>query len=113
MIKVWQRLVPQLMQLPPAERRAALEAARSSQFTPGETILLVAWMLGVFFLVQQILPRAGGDDPAAAALLSNLLITAPLMLAVFGPVHVRRVRRHVASLVSRRTAAGDSGVHGF
>lgn len=105
MIALWQRLVPQLKQLPQAERQPALEEALRSRFTPVETVLLVAWMLGVFFLTQHLLRQADGEERMAGAVATNLLITAPLMLAVFVPVHLRRVRRHVASLVARRAVS--------
>lgn len=107
MNKLWQHLAPDLKSLPASEQVGVLERAKKGSFTTGETVLLVAWMLMTFLLVQQVLTRSPHENKIAFALIANLVITAPLMLSVFVPVYVRKVRRHIAALIAeRRTSWG-------
>ena len=105
MNKLWQRLAPDLKSLPASEQIGVLDQAKKGRFTTGETALLVAWMLVTFLIVQQVLKLSSHENKIALALMANLVITAPLMLFVFVPIYVRKVRRHVAALVAERRKA--------
>lgn len=109
MSELWQRLAPDLKSLPASEQKGVLDQAKKGRFTTGETMLLVAWMLVTFFFVQQILKQSSHENKIGFAVVANLVITAPLMLFVFVPIYVRKVRRHVAALVAERRRA--SGKH--
>ena len=71
MNKLWQRLAPDLKSLPASEQVGVLERAKKGSFTTGETVLLVAWMLMTFLLVQQVLPaRASANISTTCSIVS-------------------------------------------
>lgn len=106
MNSIWPVLVPSLKSLSASDRRAIVAGAKRGAFTMAEVVLLVVWTLLVFMFTQQVIRQAAHPNPFAFALVANLVITLPLMLAVFVPVYLRKVRRHIVAALDKRPSAG-------
>lgn len=98
---LWQWLVPDLKSLPPGEQKALVDGAKKGPFATIEVVVLVGWMLVAFFVTQQILEQSTHENKLAFAVVTNLVITAPLMAVVFVPVYLRKVRRHIVEGLSK------------
>lgn len=109
MSKLWQHLAPDLNSLTESEQMDVIDQAKKGSFTTGETALLVVWMLLTFFFVQQVQMQSAHEHKVAFVLASSLVLTAPLMLLVFVPMYVRKVRRHVAALIGERRKSRGEG----
>jgi uncharacterized membrane protein len=106
MSKLWILLVPQLKDLPEAERARILKEARKGRHTSGEALVLVGWMVAVYFLVQQVIARSTHESKVAFAIVANLAVALPLILLVWIPVHLRKAKRSIRlELAKRREGA--------
>jgi hypothetical protein len=95
-------LIPEARRLTAAERKRALEQAKQGPLTGGESLTMVIWLLCVFFLVQALQRQSGAEEPLRSALVTNLAIGVPLILIVFVPIQLRRIRRHVNGVLEDR-----------
>lgn len=92
---IWLRIVPDLKLFRAMEQGRALKAAKSSSLKMGEVIVMIGWLLAVTSFTKFILVRGQMEADPAATLLAHLMITLPLLLIVFIPIQVRRVRRGI------------------
>lgn len=95
MIKLWMTVIPDLARIPSAERKKALAEAAKSPLLPGELKTLVAWLLIVFAIIQVMLGNAPVEDALAASLIANIFVGIPLLLVVYVPLHIKRIRRDI------------------
>ncbi|MFA7270996.1 MAG: hypothetical protein WC073_16795 [Sterolibacterium sp.] len=95
MMKIWLFLVSDLKHIPVAQRKRALEQASKSNLLPNEMIAMAAWLVIVYFFTQSILTGATDENRLTFTLVANLIVTIPLLLAVFVPLHIRRIRRDI------------------
>ncbi len=56
---------------------------------------MVIWLVVVFFITKKLIGTPAQEDVLSYTIVVNLLFTAPLLLAVYAPIHVRRVRRGI------------------
>lgn len=100
--RIWPALLPELRQFPQAERDHALQRARD---TPLEVIEFVG--MGVGLVVVTALTKFSFSDlPTAsrfALALLNFAVAMPLLVAVLGPFHLRRLRRGLRTELQQRS----------
>lgn len=89
----WQWLVPELRHRPEAEQQAIVEAARKGRFSSGEVLVLVVGLMVAFLFTQAVIQRSAHESKIVFALVANLVIALPLLMATFVPVHLRKMRR--------------------
>lgn len=95
MTKLWLLLVPDLRQVETAKRKDALKQASRSGLTGNELIAMAVWLVVVSIITQAVLKGATEENRLTFTIVTNLIITAPLLLAVFIPIHIRRIRRGI------------------
>ena len=106
MSRFWILLVPQLKDLPEAERVRVLREARRGRHTSGEALVLVGWMIAVYFLVQQVISRSTHESKVAFAIVANLVVALPLILLVWIPLHLRKAKRGIRLELAKRGERG-------
>lgn len=95
MMKVWLFLIPDLARVQTAYRKKALDKASKSSLLPNELVVMGAWLVIVFFVTKSILTGATDENRLLFTVVTNVVVTIPLLLAVFLPIHVRRIRRDI------------------
>lgn len=101
MNRLWPALLPELRQFPEAERERALQRA-------GKTALDVIELVGmaVGLVVVTALTKYSVPDPSMASrfvlALVNFAVAMPLLVAVLGPFHLRRLRRGLRQQLQQR-----------
>lgn len=100
---LWQFVLPDLGRFPPDERQQALRVARESRLDAMELVVLVIWLVLVTALVRYMVDQAAQADRLAYSVVMNLIVTVPLLLAVFIPVHIRRLRRGLRAQLQQRS----------
>ena len=103
MSKLWQTLLPELRQFAPAEQCGALRLARASRLDALELLLMAIWLVLVTALVRQLVDSSPEAGRLAYSVVINLVVTVPLLLAVFVPVHIRRLRRGLRHQLEERS----------
>jgi hypothetical protein len=102
MLKMWLYLAPDLKKFNDHEKDRVLKGAKKTSFTTKETYVMLGWVLVVFFLTQAVLRGAPAGKELVFTIVTNLIFTAPVMLAVVIPIHVRRVRRGLRQALQER-----------
>jgi hypothetical protein len=101
MNRLWPALLPELRQFPAPERDQALQQARA---TPLDVIELVGMAVGL--VVVTALTKYSVPDPSMASrfalALINFAVAMPLLVAVLGPFHLRRLRRGLRLQLQQR-----------
>ena len=105
MMKIWVKLIPELGRLSAAEQVNAIDQASKTSFRTHEAIIMVIWLIFAYLLNKRILASTPGENPVADALVANLLITLPLLLLVFVPVYLRKMRREVRKQMQSDSSA--------
>lgn len=95
MKKLWLLLVPELTRIHAARRKSALARAGKSELQPGELVIIAVWLVVVGLTTRSILQGATDDNRISFTIVANLIFTAPALLLVFIPIHIRRVRRDI------------------
>ncbi len=95
MTRLWLLLVPDLNQVETAKRKEALKQASRSDLTGKELIGMAIWLVIVSVITQAVLKGATDENRLTFTIVTNLILTAPLLLAVFIPIHIRRIRRDI------------------
>jgi hypothetical protein len=95
MKKIWLWLVPDLEKVHHMRRDATLSKASKAALTSGELITMAVWLVFVSVLTRSILNGATDENRLSFTIVTNLIFTAPALLAVFIPIHVRRIRRDI------------------
>jgi len=101
MNRLWLALLPELRQFPAAEQDRVLREARDTAFDVPELVGLAAGLVAVTALTRYTLADASLASRFAAALL-NFGVAVPLLAALLGPVHLRRLRRGLRDQLRRR-----------
>ena len=101
MNRLWPALLPELRQFAQPERELALQRARD---TPLDVIELVGMAVGL--VVVTALTKFSVPDPSMASrfalALINFAVAMPLLVAVLGPFHLRRLRRGLRAELHKR-----------
>ena len=92
MNRVWQLLLPELQQIPQAERDGALRKARRHELDAIELVGRAAGLVVVTALTRYSITDGAMSSRFAAALV-NFVVALPLLVVALGPFHVRRIRR--------------------
>ncbi|MBI5276913.1 MAG: hypothetical protein HY854_10670 [Burkholderiales bacterium] len=95
-------LLPELKNVPPAERRNALRVARDCELDVLE-LLGVAFAFVLAALLARLLFGDVRWESRVLAFLMNFALAAPVILVAFLPFHLRRLRR---GLRARRNDRG-------
>ncbi|MBT9594933.1 MAG: hypothetical protein IV094_02945 [Vitreoscilla sp.] len=106
MSRLWLYLVPQLKDLPEAERARVLKDARKGRHTSGEALVLVGWMVAVYFFVQEVIAGSTHESKLAFAIAANLVVALPLILLVWIPLHLRMAKRNIRLELAKRGERG-------
>lgn len=93
MNRLWRALLPDLQRFPAADQEKALQKARDAALESPELIGIAIWLVLVTALTRYILVQTSASTDVWATLVVNLVFTAPLLIAVYVPIHVRRLRR--------------------
>ncbi|MDH4134291.1 MAG: hypothetical protein OEV31_05840 [Gammaproteobacteria bacterium] len=93
MIGLWQIILPELRGFPAAERRRALRLAREGRLQAVELVVMAIWLVLVTTLMRNLMGYAPENERLAYGVLMQLVVTAPLLLLVFLPIFLRRLRR--------------------
>ncbi len=100
MNRLWLALLPELRRFPPAEQDRALEAARQTALDLPELLGMAAGLVAVTALTRYALSDTGMSSRFGAAML-NFGVALPLLLALLGPFHLRRLRRGLREQLPR------------
>ncbi|WP_180129091.1 hypothetical protein [Rhodoferax sp. BLA1] len=100
MKKLWLLLVPDLTRIHAARRKNAIEKASKSELQAGELGIIAVWLVVVGLVTRSILQGATDDNRITFTIVANLIFTAPALLLVFIPIHIRRVRRDIKRQLS-------------
>lgn len=92
MKRLWPALLPELRQFPEPERDHALQQARETTLDVIELVGMAVGLVAVTALTKYSVPDATMASRFAMALV-NFAVALPLLVAVLGPFHVRRLRR--------------------
>lgn len=93
MNRLWRWLLPDLQKFPVADQGNALQKARDTALESTELIGIAIWLVLVTALTKYILVQTSASTDVFATLTVNLIFTAPLLIGVYLPIHVRRLRR--------------------
>lgn len=101
MTRLWLVLLPELKQFPSTERSAALQLARETSLDVVELAAMAMGLVAVTALTKYSLPELPAVSRFALALV-NFAVAMPLLVAVLGPFHLRRVRRGLRHQLQQR-----------
>jgi hypothetical protein len=105
MNRIWPALLPELKRFAPSEREQVLARARQ---TPLEALELAGMAAGL--VVVTALTKFAVTEPAVAsrltAALLNFAVALPMLVAVLGPLHLRRLRRGLREQLGHRSEPG-------
>lgn len=86
-------LLPELRKFSAQSQEQALRNARASELEPLELIGLAVWLVPVMALAKYLLVQASMVSDLAATVVMNIVFVIPLLVIVFAPIHIRRLRR--------------------
>lgn len=101
MKRLWPALLPELRQFPEAERDQALQHARETSLDVIELVGMAVGLVGVTALTKYSVPDPSMASRFALALI-NFAVAMPLLVAVLGPFHLRRLRRGLRQQLQKR-----------
>ena len=90
--RLWPALLPELKQFPECEREQVLKRARETALDLVELVCMALGLVAVTALTKFGAPDPYMDSRFAPALI-NFALAMPLLVAVLGPFHMRRLRR--------------------
>jgi hypothetical protein len=102
MNRLWPALLPELRQFPAVEQDGVLRQARDAALEPLELIGIAIWLVLVTALTKYILVQTASATDVSATLAVNLVVTVPLLVAAFVPIHIRRLRRGLRKQLDQR-----------
>ncbi len=100
MKKLWLFVIPDLARIHAARRYNALKQASHSGLQPGELGIIAAWLVVVGLSTRSVLQAATDENRIIFTIVTNLIFTAPALLVVFIPIHIRRIRRDIKRQLS-------------
>ena len=103
MNRLWRKALPELGRFPSTEQPLALRRARESSLDALELVLLAVWLVLVSALMRNLANSAPEAERLAYSVVMNLLVTVPLLLLVFIPIHIRRLRRGLRAQLDSRS----------
>lgn len=101
MKRLWPALLPELRQFPEAERDRALQQARETSLDVIELVGMAVGLMVVTALTKYSVPDPSMASRFALALI-NFAVAMPLLVAVLGPFHLRRLRRGLRQQLQQR-----------
>lgn len=99
--RLWPALLPELRQFPEAERDQALQRARETSLDVIELVGMAVGLVVVTALTKYSVPDPSMASRFALALI-NFAVAMPLLVAVLGPFHLRRLRRGLRTQLQNR-----------
>ena len=99
--RLWPALLPELRQFPESERDQALQRARETSLDVIELVGMAVGLVVVTALTKYSVPDPSMASRFAFALI-NFAVAMPLLVAVFGPFHLRRLRRGLRTQLQNR-----------
>lgn len=102
MSRLWLVLLPELRRFPTVEQAAALKAARDTPLDVLELIGMAAGLVAVTALTRYSVADAADMAARFGAGALNFVVALPLLAAVVGPFHIRRLRRALREQLLRR-----------
>lgn len=97
----WLMCLPALRGVEPAEREAALRAAREARFDVVELFGMACALVAVTAFTRYAVPAGSLSGRFGAALL-NFVVALPLLVLAMAPFHWRRVRRGLHLWIRQR-----------
>lgn len=99
----WLLALPDLSKFSSERTQAeALKKARDSSLDSSELIGIAVWLVLATLFGQYILNEGKMLDDVLAVTVVNVIIVAPLLLVVFIPIHIRRLRRGLRQQLEQR-----------
>jgi hypothetical protein len=83
-------------------QREALKKARDSSLNSTEYIGVALWLVITTSFGRYILNEGQMSSDVMATIVVNVLLVVPLLLAVFIPIHIRRLRRGLRQQLEQR-----------
>lgn len=99
--RLWPALLPELRQFPEGERDQALQQARETTLDVLELVGMAVGLVAVTALTKYSVPDASMASRFALVLI-NFAVALPLLVAVLGPFHLRRLRRGLRRQLQQR-----------
>lgn len=101
MKRLWPALLPELRHFPESERDQALQQAKETSLDVIELVGMAVGLVAVTALTKYSVPDPSMASRFALALV-NFAVAMPLLVAVLGPFHLRRLRRGLRSQLQKR-----------
>lgn len=83
-------------------QREALKKARDCSLNSSEYIGIAVWLVITTSFGRYILHEGQMSTDILATLVVNVLLVVPLLLAVYVPIHIRRLRRGLRQQLEQR-----------
>lgn len=99
--RLWPALLSELRQFPESEREQALQRARDTSLDVIELVGMAVGLVVVTALTKYSVPDPSMASRFALALI-NFAVAMPLLVAVLGPFHLRRLRRGLRTQLQNR-----------
>lgn len=101
MKRLWPALLPELRLFPQGERDQALQHARETSLDVFELVGMAVGLVVVTALTKYSVPEPSMASRFVLALI-NFAVAMPLLVAVIGPFHLRRLRRGLRQQLQKR-----------
>jgi hypothetical protein len=101
MMQLWPVLLPELRQFPESERSGALAKARETVLDVTELVAMAVGLVAVTALTKYGVPDLSMASRFGLTL-ANFAVALPLLVAVLGPFHLRRLRRGLRRQLQHR-----------
>ena len=101
MHRIWPALLPELRRFPDSERSNALRLARERPLDAFEWVAMAVGLVVVTALTKFAVPDPSMASRVLVAAL-NFAVALPMLVAVLGPFHLRRLRRGLRALLDEQ-----------
>jgi hypothetical protein len=104
----WQKKIPELSNLREIEQVDIIKKAQAGSYTFSEVIILVVWMLFVLYFSKEVSAKSTLDNKLELSIIVNLIVVLPLLLIIYIPIYLRKMKRLINAELRLRFPNNDS-----
>ena len=93
-------MYPELLEVPPEDRRKLLQQARDGEYDTIEWVGLAFAITATVLLTRYSVADLSWAN-RVTAVLTNFFVAVPLLLVMAGPFAIRRTKRHLRRLLNK------------
>lgn len=107
MIFNWQKKIPELANLREIEQIEIIKKAQAGSYVFSETVVLIMWMLFVLYFSKEVSAKSTLDNKLELSIIVNLIVVLPLLLIVYIPIYLKKMKRLINFELSLRFKNND------